>query len=92
MIVLESSFNAFDASLARDKLLVLPSELEIELLDRRGLERCLRLGSGCGAAYASYRNLLVDVVLREGDNSNKSPRPEDVLRGDCVGVAFGFDW
>lgn len=49
VMVLASSFNECDVSLARDKLLVLPSGLEIELFDRRGLERCTRLGIACGA-------------------------------------------
>jgi len=48
VMALESSFNGFDAS--RDKLLVLPSGLETELFDRRGLEGYFRLGAGCGAA------------------------------------------
>lgn len=50
VIVLVSSFNELDASLARDKLLVLPSGLETEPFNRRGLVRYLRLGTGCGAA------------------------------------------
>lgn len=50
VIVLASSFNELDVSLARDKLLVLPSALETEPFGRRGLERYLRLGTGCGAA------------------------------------------
>lgn len=49
-MVLASSFNELDALLARDKLLALPSGLETEPFDRRGLERYLRLGIGCGAA------------------------------------------
>lgn len=50
VIVLPSSFNELDVSLARDKLLVLPSGLETEPFGRLGLERYLRLGTGCGVA------------------------------------------
>lgn len=91
MIVLASSFNELDVSLARDKLLVLPSALETEPFGRRGLERYLRLEIGCGAAYASYRNFLVDAAPPEGEISNDSWRPEDVVREDCGDVAFGVD-
>ena len=49
-MVLASSFNELDTSLARDKLLVLPSGLETEPFGRRGLEGCLGLGTDCGAA------------------------------------------
>ena len=49
VMVLVSSLNEFDASPARDELLVLPSELETEPFGRRGLDRYLRLGTGCGA-------------------------------------------
>lgn len=50
VMVLVSSLNEFDASLSRDKLLVLLSGLETELFARRGLVRYLRLGTGRGAA------------------------------------------
>lgn len=70
---------------------MLPSGLETELFDRRGLERYFRLGTGSGAAYAAYRNFLADDVSREGEKSNRSRRPEGGVRGDCEGVAIGFD-